>query len=180
MQLFYAPDITPPLHTLSEEESKHCVRVLRLACGDRLHITDGRGELYCCEIVDDNPRRCTVRVVSTQHEFEKLPYALTVACAPTKNTERFEWFLEKATEIGIAAILPLETEHSERRLFKAERSEKIITAALPDWLPSPPSPRRSRAPSPGGSSSPTAPRPSRPQASAIWRRRSARVRMHSS
>ena len=122
MQLFYAPDITPPLHTLSEEESKHCVRVLRLACGDRLHITDGRGELYCCEIVDDNPRRCTVRVVSTQHEFEKLPYALTVACAPTKNTERFEWFLEKATEIGIAAILPLETEHSERRLFKAERS----------------------------------------------------------
>lgn len=188
MQLFYAPDITPPLHTLSEEESKHCVRVLRLACGDRLHITDGRGELYCCEIVDDNPRRCTVRVVSTQHEFEKLPYALTVACAPTKNTERFEWFLEKATEIGIAAILPLETEHSERRLFKAERSEKIITAALKQSLkayrpllaPSPPSPRRSRVPSPGGSSSPTAPRPSRPQASAIWRRRSARVRMHSS
>lgn len=134
MQLFYAPDITPPLHTLSEKESKHCVRVLRLACGDRLHITDGRGELYCCEIVDDNPRRCTVRVVSTQHEFEKLPYALTVACAPTKNTERFEWFLEKATEIGIAAILPLETEHSERRLFKAERSEKIITAALKQSL----------------------------------------------
>jgi 16S rRNA (uracil1498-N3)-methyltransferase len=134
MQLFYAPDITPPLHTLSEEESKHCVRVLRLACGDTLHITDGRGELYCCEIVDDNPRRCTVRVVSTQHEFEKLPYALTVACAPTKNTERFEWFLEKATEIGIAAILPLETEHSERRLFKAERSEKIITAALKQSL----------------------------------------------
>lgn len=84
MQLFYAPDITPPLHTLSEEESKHCVRVLRLACGDTLHITDGRGDLHCCEIVDDNPRRCTVRVVSTQHQFEKLPYALTMACAPTR------------------------------------------------------------------------------------------------
>ena len=124
MQLFYAPDITPPLHTLSEEESKHCVRVLRLACGDTLHITDGRGDLHCCEIVDDNPRRCTVRVVSTQHQFEKLPYALTMACAPTKNAERFEWFLEKATEIGVEAILPLETEHSERRVFKAERSEK--------------------------------------------------------
>lgn len=134
MQLFYAPDITPPLHTLNEEESKHCVRVLRLACGDTLHITDGRGDLHCCEIVDDNPRRCTVRVVSTQHQFEKLPYALTMACAPTKNAERFEWFLEKATEIGVEAILPLETEHSERRVFKAERSEKIITAALKQSL----------------------------------------------
>ena len=64
MQLFYAPDIVPPLHTLNEEESKHCIRVLRLQCGGRIHITDGRGNLFCCEITDDNPRRCTVRVVS--------------------------------------------------------------------------------------------------------------------
>ena len=60
MQLFYAPDIVPPLHTLNEEESKHCIRVLRLQCGGRIHITDGRGNLFCCEITDDNPRRCTV------------------------------------------------------------------------------------------------------------------------
>ena len=80
------------------------------------------------------PRPSTVGVVSTQHQFEKLPYALTMACAPTKNAERFEWFLEKATEIGVEAILPLETEHSERRVFKAERSEKIITAALKQSL----------------------------------------------
>ena len=59
MQLFYAPDITPPLYTLSEEESKHCVRVLRLGRGDTLHITDGRGNLFCCQITDDNPKRCT-------------------------------------------------------------------------------------------------------------------------
>ena len=82
MQLFYAPDIVPPLHTLNEEESKHCIRVLRLQCGGRIHITDGRGNLFCCEITDDNPRRCTVRVVSAETGFEKLPYALTMAVAP--------------------------------------------------------------------------------------------------
>ena len=105
MQLFYAPDIVPPLHTLSEEESKHCIRVLRLQRGGRIHITDGRGNLFCCEITDDNPRRCTVRVVSAEACFEKLPYALTMAVAPTKNSDRFEWFLEKATEVGVTAAL---------------------------------------------------------------------------
>ena len=134
MQLFYAPDIVPPLHTLNEEESKHCIRVLRLQCGGRIHITDGRGNLFCCEITDDNPRRCTVRVVSAETGFEKLPYALTMAVAPTKNTERFEWFLEKATEVGVTAVVPLETEHSERRVFKPERGEKVVTAALKQSL----------------------------------------------
>ena len=134
MQLFYAPDIVPPLHTLNEEESKHCIRVLRLQCGGRIHITDGRGNLFCCEIADDNPRRCTVRVVSAETGFEKLPYALTMAVAPTKNSERFEWFLEKATEVGVTAVVPLETEHSERRVFKPERGEKVVTAALKQSL----------------------------------------------
>ena len=114
MQLFYAPDITPPLYTLSEEESKHCVRVLRLGRGDTLHITDGRGNLFCCQITDDNPKRCTVRVTTTQAQWEPLPYRLVMAVAPTKNADRFEWFLEKATEVGVSAIVPLETEHSER------------------------------------------------------------------
>ena len=100
MQLFYAPDIVPPEYTLSEEESKHCIRVLRMACGEELHITDGRGNLYRCEIVDDNPKRCRVRVRDTNSEFGKLPYRLTMAVAPTKNNDRFEWFLEKATEMG--------------------------------------------------------------------------------
>lgn len=95
MQLFYAPDIVPPEYTLSEEESKHCIRVLRMACGEELHITDGRGNLYRCEIVDDNPKRCRVRVRDTNSEFGKLPYRLTMAVAPTKNNDRFEWFLEK-------------------------------------------------------------------------------------
>ena len=130
MQLFYAPDITPPLHTLSEEESKHCVRVLRLGRGDTLHITDGGGNLFCCEITDDNPKRCTVRVTETRAGWEALPYSLTMAVAPTKNADRFEWFLEKATEVGVGTIIPLETEHCERRVFKPERGEKVVTAAL--------------------------------------------------
>lgn len=134
MQLFYAPDLTPPLYTLSEEESKHCVRVLRLGCGDTLHITDGRGNLFCCELTNADPRRCTVRVVETRSAWEKLPYALTMAVAPTKNADRFEWFLEKATEVGVSTIVPLDAEHSERRVYKPERGERVITAAMKQSL----------------------------------------------
>lgn len=134
MQLFYAPDIAPPLHTLAEEESKHCVRVLRLGRGDDIHITDGRGNLFCCRITDDDPRRCTVQVTSVEREYEKLPYALTMAVAPTKNADRFEWFLEKATEVGVTSIIPLDAAHSERRIFKPERGEKVITAAMKQSL----------------------------------------------
>lgn len=134
MQLFYAPDICPPLHTLSEEESKHCIRVLRLGRGSRVHITDGRGTLHVCEIDEADPRRCRVRVVETLHEFEKMPYRLTMAVAPTKNPDRFEWFLEKATEVGVTEIVPLDAAHSERRVFKPERGEKIITAAMKQSL----------------------------------------------
>lgn len=134
MQLFYAPDITLPLYTLGEEESKHCVRVLRLGEGDRLHLTDGRGDMHLCEVVDAHPKRCTVRVISTEHEFEKMPYRLTMAVAPTKNIERFEWFLEKATEVGVSEFIPLETAHSERRTIKLEREQKVITSAVKQSL----------------------------------------------
>lgn len=134
MQLFYAPEITRPLHTLSEEESKHCVRVLRLAAGDPLTLTDGRGSLYRGRIADDHPKRCTVRIETVEEHFEPLPYRLSMAVAPTKNADRYEWFLEKATEVGVSEIVPLETEHSERRVFKAERGEKVITAAMKQSL----------------------------------------------
>lgn len=134
MQLFYAPGLVPPEHTLDEEESKHCVRVLRMSIGDTLSVTDGRGNLYRCEVVDADPRRCRIRVVACETEFERMPYRLTMAVAPTKNADRFEWFLEKATEVGVTEIVPLETEHSERRSFKAERGEKVITAAMKQSL----------------------------------------------
>lgn len=134
MQLFYAPDIVPPEYTLSEEESKHCMRVLRLGCGDRIHITDGRGNLFCCEIVSDDPRRCRVRIAETRHAYGRLPYALTMAVAPTKNIDRFEWFLEKATEVGVTEIVPLDSARSERRALKPEREQKVITAAMKQSL----------------------------------------------
>lgn len=134
MQLFYAPDITLPLYTLGEEESKHCVRVLRLGEGDRLHLTDGHGDLHLCEVVDAHPKRCTVRVISTEHEFEKMSYRLVMAVAPTKNIERFEWFLEKATEIGVSEFIPMETTHSERRTIKLEREQKVVTSAVKQSL----------------------------------------------
>ena len=134
MQLFYAPDMTLPEYTLSEEESRHAVKVLRLTVGDSLHITDGRGNLHLCEVISDAPKHCTVRVVSTEREWERLPYRLTMAVAPTKNIDRYEWFLEKATEIGVAEFVPLISEHSERKVIKAEREEKVITAAVKQSL----------------------------------------------
>ena len=134
MQLFYAPEISLPRYTLSEEESKHCIRVLRMEQGDELHITDGKGTMYRCKVVDANAKRCTVEVVERWDEWEKLPYRLTMAVAPTKNIDRFEWFLEKATEVGISEVYPIECDHSERRQIKLEREEKVITSAVKQSL----------------------------------------------
>ncbi len=134
MQLFYAPTFTPSEYTLSEEESKHSIRVLRLGEGDCIHITDGVGNLFCCRIFDPHPKRCRVEVVEHLAEYEKLPYHLTMAVAPTKNNDRFEWFLEKATEIGVGEIIPLLSAHSERKSIKEEREVRVITAAMKQSL----------------------------------------------
>lgn len=134
MQLFYAPEISLPLYTLTEEESKHCVRVLRMVEGDELHLTDGRGTLHRCKVVDANAKRCTVEIVESHAEYEKLPYRLVMAVAPTKIIDRFEWFLEKATEVGISEVYPIESFHSERRQIKHDREEKVITAAVKQSL----------------------------------------------
>ena len=134
MQLFYAPDIVPPLHTLGEEESKHCVRVLRMGAGDTLHLTDGRGTLYRARIVEAAPKHCTVEVVETIPDYERLPYTLTMAVAPTKNIDRFEWFLEKAVEVGVTRIVPLRCDHSERRSINDERARRIVVSAMKQSL----------------------------------------------
>jgi 16S rRNA (uracil1498-N3)-methyltransferase len=134
MQLFYAPDIVPPRHTLTEEESRHCIKVLRMHSGDVVHLTDGRGNLYRASIVTADPRRCEVEIMETSFEYGRRPYSLTMAVAPTKNIDRFEWFLEKATEIGIDRIIPLETQNSERRTLKPERAEKVIVSAAKQSL----------------------------------------------
>lgn len=134
MQLFYAPDIVPPDYVLSEEESRHCVRVLRLGVGDELHLTDGRGSLFRAVVSDPSPKHCAVHVVQTVEEYGRLPYHLVMGVAPTKNNDRFEWFLEKATEVGVGEIIPLESDHSERRVYKPERGGKVITAAMKQSL----------------------------------------------
>ena len=134
MQLFYAPEITLPRYTLSEEESKHCVRVLRMEVGDELHITDGKGNMHRCKVVDNNVKRCVVEVVESEAEYQKMEYELTVAIAPTKIIDRFEWFLEKSTEVGISEIYPIECDHSERRQLKLDREQKVVTSAVKQSL----------------------------------------------
>ncbi len=134
MQLFYASGIVPPTHTLTEEESRHCVKVLRMKQGDRIHITDGRGNLYTAEIAKADPRGCVVEIVETLSEYGRRNYRLTMAVAPTKNTDRFEWFLEKATEVGVDTIIPVECANSERRTLKPDRPEKVIVSAAKQSL----------------------------------------------
>lgn len=131
MQLFYTSDIDPNAtsHTFDREESKHIIKVLRKKEGDTIHITNGLGFLFTTEISLASDTKCTVRIVDTSHQ-QPLPYRLHLAVAPTKMNERYEWFLEKATEIGIHEITPILCEHSERTVFKAERMEKILIAAM--------------------------------------------------
>lgn len=134
MNIFFTPDISGDFYVLSEEESKHCIRVLRHREGDLLTLVDGRGTLYKATISDANPKCCAVQVVESFPGFEQRTYHLHVAIAPTKNLDRFEWFLEKATEIGIDEITPLLCEHSERKQLKTERLEKILIAAMKQSL----------------------------------------------
>lgn len=134
MQLFYCPDHNGEHYILNEEESKHCIRVLRMNIGDVFHITDGKGNLYEVEIIDDHPKRCAVKVNGHKAEFEKRDFYLHMAVAPTKNINRYEWFLEKSTEIGIHEITPIICDHSERKEVKIKRLEKVIISAIKQSL----------------------------------------------
>ena len=134
MHLFYSPDLTDNRYELSQEDSRHCIRVLRLKKNDFIHLTDGKGSLYKARIIKDDPKGCMVEVVEKTSEYGKRPYYIHIAIAPTKNIKRFEWFLEKCTEIGIDEITPLICFHSERKHLKTERSKRIITSALKQSL----------------------------------------------
>jgi 16S rRNA (uracil1498-N3)-methyltransferase len=130
MQLFYTPDIATDSYTLNEQESKHCIRVLRKKKGDILFLTDGLGNLYKAGIVTDNLKACQLKIVETFSNYRARNFYLHIAIAPTKNIDRIEWFLEKATEIGIDEITPLVTQHSERKHVNADRLERIIVSAM--------------------------------------------------
>lgn len=134
MHLFYTPDISGNEYIMNPDESKHCVKVLRLQKNDVVQLIDGRGGLFEAIIVSPDPKRTQLKIVRETREFQKRNHYLHIAIAPTKNIERFEWFLEKATEIGIDEISPIICERSERKEVKKERLEKVITSAVKQSL----------------------------------------------
>jgi 16S rRNA (uracil1498-N3)-methyltransferase len=138
MHLFYSGHIELPVHPMNEEESTHIVRVLRLKEGDTVFLTDGQGTMHHCTITEAVARRCLLRIAATSTDHPNS-YRIHIAISPTKNIARFEWFLEKATEIGVDVITPLICTHSERLTIKTERLSRILIAAMKQswnsWLP---------------------------------------------
>ena len=134
MHLFYTPDIATDTYTLNEEESKHCVRVLRLNEGDKIQLIDGIGGLYEAEIIDNNPKRCSVKIIDTKKEVGKRNWQLHIAIAPTKSMDRLEWFVEKATEMGIDEVSLINSVNSERNIVKTERIQKVAISAIKQSL----------------------------------------------
>jgi 16S rRNA (uracil1498-N3)-methyltransferase len=134
MNLFYSPHISGDSFTLDEAESKHAVRVLRLRTGDTLYLVDGRGGWFEAAIQEDHPKACRLTILSHIPDYKPLPYHLHLAVSPTKNMDRFEWFLEKATEIGISEITPLRCHRTERSRINHERLERILVSAMKQSL----------------------------------------------
>jgi 16S rRNA (uracil1498-N3)-methyltransferase len=130
MQIFYAPDITGDIYTLDEKESKHIIRVLRMTEGGSVRLIDGKGNLYEGIINKPDPKKCTIAVTGIIKDFEKRDYRLHIAISPLKNTERFEWFVEKSVEIGVDEITPVICRNTEKREIKRERVNNLIISAM--------------------------------------------------
>jgi len=130
MRFFFFPDIQQSEVFLSEDESKHCIRVLRLLKDDHVKLVDGKGNLYTGVIKDPDLRKCRIEIIHIEKEYGKRDHYLHVAIAPTKSMERFEWFLEKSVEIGIDEITPLICDRSERKHIRTDRAEKIMVSAI--------------------------------------------------
>lgn len=140
MNLFYIPDLILPqdkeqwLVELPSDEASHAIKVLRLSLGNSINITNGEGLMVEAEIIAINKKQCVVKVVNYTEDFGKRDFNIHIAVAPTKNIKRFDWFLEKATEVGIDEITPIITSHSERKEIKIDRERKVITAAVKQSL----------------------------------------------
>ena len=134
MNIFYTPEIeNEKSFTLSESESKHAIRVLRLKIGDNLTLVNGSGTFFDATVTNDNPKRCEVEITKTTQE-NNTKTQLHIAIAPTKNNDRTEWFIEKCTEIGINQISPILCKHSERKKIKEERFVKTAVSAMKQSL----------------------------------------------
>lgn len=134
MELFYSRDFDGDFCTLDADESGHCVKVLRHREGDEISIIDGEGTLYTCVLTDASPKCAQARILQAEPGWGAHPYRLTMAVCPTKNPDRYEWFAEKATELGIDTIVPVIGEHSERKVFKTERLRRILLSAAKQSL----------------------------------------------
>ena len=134
MEVFYSNHIADGKIYLSPEESTHCIKVLRHKVGDEIKVSGGDGNLYRCVLEDTSTKSAMLTILSIEGGFGKHPYYLHIAVAPTKNIDRYEWFLEKATEVGIDAITPILCAHSERKVVKEERQERVIIAAAKQSL----------------------------------------------
>ncbi|MBS3992203.1 MAG: 16S rRNA (uracil(1498)-N(3))-methyltransferase [Bacteroidetes bacterium] len=136
MQLFYNPSLNEKSTEIKfdKTESKHIVKVLRKKEGDILYITNGKGLLFIGTIILANDNNCIVKIDDIQHKLKTWNYYLHVVIAPTKNMDRLEWFVEKATEIGIDEITPILCARSERKVLKNDRLEKIIESAMKQSL----------------------------------------------
>lgn len=133
MYLFYTPDIETT-RCLSEEESGHCVRVLRYGRGDEILLTDGGGTTYRARITNPHPKHCEFEILASEKQAPTHDFYLHIAIAPTKNIERLEWMVEKCTEIGVDEITPLLCRYSERKTLRTDRLEKIILSAAKQSL----------------------------------------------
>ena len=136
MELFYSYDSDGRFCRLDADESGHCVRVLRHRAGDEIHVIDGQGTMFRCRLTDDNPKGAEAEVLEAFPSWGGHPYRLTVACCPTKNNDRFEWFVEKATEVGVDRIVPVIGERSERKVYKTDRALRIALSATKQSLKS--------------------------------------------
>ena len=134
MELFYSRDIEGGICRLDADESGHCVRVLRHRSGDEISVIDGCGTLYKCRITSDNHKGVEAIVLESQCDWGGHPYSLHLAVCPTKNNDRYEWFAEKSCEIGFDTLSPVIGDHSERRVLKAQRVEKILVSAAKQSL----------------------------------------------
>ena len=136
MELFYAYDSDSRICRLDADESGHCCRVLRHRVGDEVNVIDGLGTMFRCRLTDDNPKGAEAEVLEAFPGWGGHPYRLTVACCPTKNNDRFEWFVEKATEVGVDRIVPMIGERSERKVYKTDRALRIALSATKQSLKS--------------------------------------------
>ena len=130
MHIFYSSHIQNDHAILDASESHHCAKVLRLTNGDAVQLIDGSGGFYDAIIEKADHRQCLLKLTDVRKDFEKRNYHLHIAIAPTKNIDRFEWFVEKCTEIGIDEITPIICEHSERKILKPERIQRVIVSAV--------------------------------------------------